>query len=131
MLPCDAVFRPEDDEIAASEAALAAAKPAKPAKSKRRTRSERFAVLNAFVDMGMADLTGAESKVWLILFRDTKAEGTARAGQADIGRRAGIDARSVRRALDTLRSKGMVRVVRRGQLNGGPSVYRVHPVGDA
>jgi len=128
MLPCDAVFRPEDDEVAASEAALAAAKPVKP---KRRTRSERFAVLNAFVDCALADMTGAEAKVWLILFRDTKAEGMARTGQTDIASRAGIDARSVRRALDTLRSKGMVKVVRRGQLNAGPSTYRVHPVGDA
>lgn len=97
------------------------------AKPKRRSRSERFAVLNAFVDMGMAGLTGAEVKVWLILFRDTKANGTARTGQADLARRAGLTIRGVQKVLDKLTTKGMVQVVRRGRLNVGPSVYRVHP----
>jgi hypothetical protein len=47
-------------------------------------------VLNAFTDFALADLTGAEAKVWLILFRDTKAAtGTARTGQTDIARRPG------------------------------------------
>lgn len=89
-------------------------------------RSERFAVLNTFVDFVLAGLTGAEVKVWLILFRDTKAAtGTARTGQADIGRRAGIGLRTVGRALVKLQSKGMLRIVRRGRLNVGPSTYRV------
>jgi len=123
-LPPDSVFRPDDDERPA--------RPAPAAKPKRRTRSERFAVLNTFADCALADLTGAEVKVWLILFRDTKAAtGTARTGQADIARRAGIDARSVRRALDSLQAKGLLQVVRRGRLNAGPSVYRVHPTGPA
>ena len=123
VLPPDATFRPDDEP----------ARPAPAAKPKRRTRSERFAALNAFVDFGIADadLTGAEVKVWLILFRDTKGTGTARAGQTDIARRAGLSRRGVQVALDKLSAKGMVRVVRRGRLNGGPSVYRVHPTGTA
>lgn len=123
-LPPDAVFRPDDDEQST--------RPAPPAKPKRRARSERFAVLNAFVDFGIADadLTGAESLVWLVLFRDTKAAtGTARAGQSDIARRAGLDVRTVRRAVASLESKGMLQTVRRGRLNAGPSTYRVHPTG--
>ena len=108
-------------------------RPAPAAKPKRRTRSERFAALNAFVDFGIADadLTGAEVKVWLILFRDTKGTGTARAGQTDIARRAGLSRRGVQVALDKLNAKGMVRVVRRGRLNAGPSTYRVYPTGTA
>src|SRR5207245_359025 len=78
-LPPDAVFRPDDTE----------GPPPPAATPKRRTRSARFAVLNAFTDFGLADLTGAEAKVWLILFRDAKAAtGTARTGQTDIARRA-------------------------------------------
>lgn len=120
MLPPDAEFRPDDDE------------PTPPAETKRRaTRSGRFAVLNSFTDFALADLTGAEAKVWLILFRDTKGTGTARTGQADIARRAGLEPRTIRRALAALDAKGMIRVVRRGRLNAGPSVYRVHPTGDA
>lgn len=123
-LPADAVFRPDDDENAT--------RPAPPAKPKRGTRSERFAMLNAFADAGLADLTGAEVKVWVILFRDTKAAtGTARTGQADIARRAGLKVRTVRRTLAGLEAKGRVTVVRRGRLNTGPSVYRVHPTGPA
>lgn len=95
-------------------------------KGGRRGRSERFAILNAFTDFALAGLTGAEVKVWLILFRDTKATtGTARTGQADIARRAGIGQRTVRRALVKLEALGMLRTVRRGRLNVGPSTYRV------
>ncbi len=123
ILPPDAVFRPDIDEQPAA--------PAPTAKPKRHARSERFADLNAFVDMGMAALTRSETKVWLVLFRDTKGSGTARTGQSDIARRGGLEPRTVRRALASLEAKGMVRVVRRGRLNGGPSVYRVHPTGTA
>jgi hypothetical protein len=86
ILPPDAVLRPDDHE----EAAL----PAPAGKPKRRSRSERFAMLNAFADFGLTGPTGAETKVWLILFRDVKAAtGTARTGQANIARRAGLSRR--------------------------------------
>ncbi len=125
ILPPDATFRPDAEDEPA--------RPTSPSKPKRRSgKGERFAVLNAFVDAALAELTGAEAKVWLILFRDTKAAtGTARTGQADIARRAGIDARTVRRVLVALEAKGMIRIIRRGRLNGGPSTYRVHPTGTA
>ena len=129
ILPPDAVLRPDDDEIAATAAARQAARPTPAAKPKRRTRSERFAVLNAFVDFGVADakLTPAEALVWLVLFRDTKANGLARTGQTDIARRAGLSVRGVKKAIRALNAKGMVHVLNRGRLNVGPSVYRVHP----
>ena len=122
ILPPDATFKPD-----AEPTRPAAAKPQRPGK-----RSERFALLNAFADFALAGLTGSEVKVWLILFRDTKAAtGTARTGQEDIARRAGIDARSVRRALESLQTRGMVRLVRRGRLNVGPSHYRLAATGTA
>ena len=133
ILPPDAVLRPDDDEIAATAAARQAARPTSAAKPKHRTRSERFAALNAFVDFGIADakLTPAEAIVWLVLFRDTKANGLARTAQADIARRAGLDVRTVRRAVASLEAKGMLQIVRRGRLNAGPSTYRVHATGFA
>lgn len=89
-------------------------------------RGSRFALLNAFADYGMAGLTGAQVKVWLALFRDTKSNtGTARTGQADLARRAGVNVRTVRRALLVLERKGLFQVVRRGRLETGASVYRV------
>ena len=123
-MPPDAVFRPDDDERSA--------RPASAAKPKRRSPSERFAALNAFSDCALAELTGAETKVWLILFRDTKAAtGTARTGQANIAHRAELKPRMVRYALASLEAKGLVQLVRRGRLNAGPSTYRVHPTGTA
>lgn len=122
ILPADAVFRPDADEHPVRPAAV---------KARRPIRSERFAVLNSFADCALADLTGAEAKVWVVLFRDTKKTGTARTGQADIGRRAGLSVRGVRKAIRGLERKGLLTVRRRGRLNAGPSVYQVHPVGPA
>lgn len=118
ILPPDAVLRPNAED-----------EPPRPAQPKRRTRAARFAVLNDFADFGLAGLTGAETKVWLLLFRDTKATGAARTGQTDLARRAGLSVRAVKQALKGLRRKGLADVVRRGRLNCGPSVYRLHPTG--
>lgn len=124
-LPPDAVLRPDEEPPVPGTKPT----PSKPAARQRRGRSERFATLNAFVDMGMADLTGAEAKIWLILFRDTKDTGTARTGQADMARRAGICQSAAKKAIRSLLAKGFLRVVHRGRLNVGPSVYRVHSTG--
>lgn len=137
-------FRADDDEpepatVSPSPSPPAAGASAGRGRGKRGggkgihpNRSSRFATLNAFVDFGMTTgkLNGAEVKVWLILFRDTKGNGTARTGQADIARRAGLDERTVRRAIASLAKKGFVGIVLRGKLNAGPSTYRVHPTGN-
>jgi hypothetical protein len=94
----------------------------------RRRTADRFAVLNAFLDMTAADLTRAEIVVWLILYRDTKADGVARTAQSDIARRAGTADRNVRRALDRLIELGLVRIVWQGGFRKGSSVYAVEPV---
>lgn len=118
-LPADATLRADDEPD----------RPTPPTRAKRRSRSERFAALNAFTDFALAKLTGAETKIWLILFRDTKRTGTARTGQADIARRAGMSGRAVKLAVRSLKAKGFLQVVHRGRLNAGPSVYRIHPTG--
>lgn len=113
VLPADAVLVPDNE-------------PPKPSSTKKQPRGERFTKLNSFVDATLAELSGAEAKVWLILFRDTKAKtGTARTGQADIARRAGLSVRSVKNAVKSLRDKGLLKVRRRGRVNAGPSVYVV------
>ena len=99
-------------------------------KAARRRAAERWEILNAFVDFTMARLTPARVRVWLVLFRDTKPDGLARTGQADVARRAGVSVRTVQRAVAALTAAGLVRVVRRGRLNGGPSVYAVRGAAD-
>lgn len=95
--------------------------------ARKRTSKLRFEVLNTFVDGGMADLSRAELSVWLILFRDTKPDGTARASLDDLARRGGFDRRSASRAVGSLKNRRMLQIVKKGGLNQGPSTYRVFP----
>jgi DNA-binding MarR family transcriptional regulator len=99
------------------------------AKSKpfRRNTADRFAVLNAFVDFTMQELSRAEALVWLVLYRDTK-DGTARTSQTDIARRAGVNVRTVKRAIAGLHRRGLLVLVHRGSLRRGPSTYRLRPL---
>jgi Winged helix-turn-helix DNA-binding len=127
-LPTDAVLR--SDEYKAPAPKEHNRTHEKRQAGRRSGRGERFAVLNAFTDCSLAGLTGGAAKVWLILFRDTKAAtGTARTGQADLARRAGLSERAVRYALTALETKGLVVVVRRGKLSAGPTTYRVCATG--
>lgn len=101
--------------------------PLKPAAAGRRPErpAGRFAEVNAFIDFTMGGLTPAARSVWLILWRDTKPNGLARTGQADLARRAGVSDRSVRAALAELTVAGLLKVVRRGGVMAGASTYRV------
>lgn len=92
-------------------------------KPKRKT-GERFAVLNAFVDFTLADLSRAEIVVWLVLYRDTR-DGTARTSYDDLARRAGCNRRNVGREVRRLEQRGLLKVVHRGGLGRGVSRYRV------
>ena len=84
-------------------------------------------MLNRFVDTTLAGVSGAEVKVWLVLYRDTM-DGQAKVAHADIARRCGIHPSTVKRALRRLKARGLVEVVYQGGLNRGPSVYRVYGV---
>ncbi len=88
---------------------------------------ERFVgMLNPLVDLLLRDLTPAEVKVWLILYRDEKG-GVSRTSHADLARRAGVSTRAVVRALSKLRDRKLVERVRRGRMNVGISVHRLLP----
>ncbi|HVA50206.1 MAG TPA: helix-turn-helix domain-containing protein [Pirellulales bacterium] len=98
-------------------------------KSKAKRKSgDRFAILNAFVDFTAVSLPRAELLVWFTLFRDTKPDGLARTSQADLARRAGVNLRTVKRAVASLEDRGLLKIVRRGGLRRGVSSYRVRPL---
>lgn len=104
----------------------------KPATSKPKAsttakpvKGERFKMLNKFVDYDMASLTGAETRVWLKLFRDTKQDGIARTGMSDIATRTGLSRRHVMEAVKKLVAKKRIEVVSVGTFYSGPSEYRV------
>lgn len=90
-----------------------------------KPNSNRWSQFNGFVDATLRDLTPSEVRVWLVLFRDVKSTGTAKTGQSDIARRAGLSQRMVRYALTSLVKKGLVKVVRQGRIGLGASVYKV------
>jgi DNA-binding MarR family transcriptional regulator len=96
-------------------------------KTTKRQSTLRFETLNAFVDSGMHNLSRAELAVWMILFRDTKRNGTAGASLEDLARRGGMDRQTASRAVGKLARRKMLQVVKRGGLNSGPSIYRVFP----
>ena len=96
-------------------------------KTSRRESRLRFETFNAFVDTAMANLSRAELALWLILFRDTKRDGTARSSLDDLAPRGGINRQTASRAVGRLARRKMLQVQRRGGLNCGPSTYRVFP----
>jgi len=95
---------------------------------KRKNTGDRFAVLNAFIDVTLAGLTRSEIAVWLILYRDTR-DGTVRTSQENIAKRSGTSVRHVKRAVASLTAAGLLTEVFRGGLNRGPSRYRVNSLG--
>jgi len=93
-------------------------------KPNRRKTGNRFAVLNSFVDTAAAKLSRSEILVWMILYRDTRND-ISRTSQVDIARRAGTSTRTVCRAINRLRKRGLLIMIYQGGLNRGPSKYKV------
>jgi hypothetical protein len=96
-------------------------------KGARRKTGDRFAVVNGFLDFTAGRLSRGEALTWLLLWRDTKPDGTARTSIADLARRIGADPSTAKRAVKVLTKAGLLAVVYRGSLRRGPSLYRVHP----
>lgn len=72
----------------------------------------------------MRDLTPAQTKVWLILFRDTR-KGIARTSQADIARRSGLQRPTVSTTIGELEQLGLIQTTHQGGINRGMSQYRI------
>lgn len=92
--------------------------------SATRKGTERFAVLNRFVDTNMTDLTGADVKTWICLYRDVR-NGVAETSVSYISKRAGLSERIIKKSLKKLKDKGFIEVIRRGAPGIGSSRYRI------
>lgn len=97
--------------------------PSIPLSRKRRKPSERFRILNAFVDYHIKHLSRKEIAVWMVLYRDCR-DGTACTSQGKIAFCGGMCPRSVRNAISALTKRGLLEIVYQGGLNRGPSIYR-------
>jgi len=97
-------------------------------KPAHRKTGDRFAVVNAFLDFSAGELSRAEALTWLLLWRDTKPDGTAKTSIADLARRIGANPSTVKRAVAALVKADFLTVIYRGSLRRGPSAYRVRPL---
>ncbi len=88
--------------------------------------SNRFAILNEFIDSGMLGLPPLQSLVWLVLYRDARGN-VAEVSASYIARRIGVVRRSVTRALKGLRDRDLICILKRGGLNKGANTYLIHP----
>jgi len=103
-------------------------KPSKPQAKPPRLPSvtgERFQTINTFVDVIMRDLSDRAAKAWIILWRDTKPNGLAATGIADLARRMGCSHATAKRAVAELRGRHLMVVESLGGIGRGPSVYRL------
>lgn len=90
----------------------------------------RWALLNGFVDAGMAGLELSDMAVWLVLFRHARADGAATVARTEIVRRVGCDKKTVTAALRRLMAAGWLVRLRRGGPAGGVGLFRVqNPAG--
>ncbi len=87
---------------------------------------EWFRNLAAFVDEGVRTLSRSELAVYLILMRDTRPDGTARAGLDDLAKRGGMSKRSASRGVQSLVNRGVLRIIRHG-VPGKPTIYTIFP----
>jgi DNA-binding MarR family transcriptional regulator len=77
----------------------------------------------------MAGLTPRQTKVWLVLFRDSR-EGVARTAQNYIAKRTGLRRPTVSAVIGELAALGLIRIVHAGGLNQGISEYEVRALVD-
>lgn len=91
-----------------------------------RVTGERFQTINNFVDVIMRDLSDRAAKAWIVLWRDTKPNGLASTGIADLARRMGCSHATAKRAIAELRGRDLLAIEALGGIGRGPSVYRLN-----
>jgi DNA-binding MarR family transcriptional regulator len=94
--------------------------------SKQRYYRLWFQNLAGFVDQGVRTLSRSELATYLILLRDTKPDGTSRAGLNDLAERGGMSRWSASRAVRSLVAKGVLTIVRPGRA-GKATLYTIFP----
>lgn len=95
----------------------------------RRRSTLRFEFLNLFVDFGItaAQLTPSAVAVWLVMFRHATPDGYTEVSINAVSESSGICRRTVMRALAELRSRAMLKTVKKGGINRGSSRYILFP----
>lgn len=93
-------------------------------KRKDSTR-RRWAVLNSFVDEGMASLEASDVAVWLALYRHARSDGVATVARARLVALTGLAPGTVKASLARLSEAGWIVRKQRGGPVGGTAKYRI------
>ncbi|WP_169980914.1 helix-turn-helix domain-containing protein [Tautonia rosea] len=86
-----------------------------------------MSLLHGLADVDMRDLNRSEMVVYLALLRDTKPDGTARAGLSDLATRGGMSRSSTIRAVQSLVDQGKITIVKPG-VPGKATLYTLLPL---
>jgi hypothetical protein len=116
--------------LATEPAATPANGTAAASKKRHATNGDRWAMLNAFVDVIAPRLTLVERAVWLVMFRHTRG-GTCDTSERAIATQARIDKASAGKALRRLVELGLAWPVFKSNSKGTSSRYGLHPRPDA
>ena len=91
--------------------------------AKSTKKSNRWLQLNSFVDDQMKSIKGQSAKlVWFVIFRHTN-NGIAKINHQRIADSIGVSTDTVKRAINTLKEQGSLKIVHQGGWNRGPSTY--------
>jgi len=119
-VPAPPVYTPQELEQIAARKKLQAKK-----QQRKDAARRRWALLNRFVDEGMASLERSDVAVWIVLFRHAGADGVATVARARLIELTRLAPRTVKVSFQRLMQAGWVERMRRGGPVGGVAVYRV------
>ena len=119
-VPAPPVYTPQELEQIAARKKLQAKK-----QQRKDAARRRWALLNRFVDEGMASLERSDVAVWIVLFRHAGADGVTSVSKSRLASVTGQDPKTVTVALRRLAGAGWISRLRRGGPTDGCAVYRV------
>jgi hypothetical protein len=100
----------------------------KPATEAREKSRRRFATYNTFTDSVARFVPPAPREVWRVLWRFADADtNQLEVRVADVAARLNFDDRTVERGLKWLMVSGLLKRIRRGTRQTGPSLYWLDP----
>jgi hypothetical protein len=92
--------------------------------TQRHPAKDKVLDYNRFIDDALKGLDPMTAVVWLVLFRFARG-GTTWASQETIAQRMGVDPKTVMRHIKILKTKQLVRVVKKGSRGGRANTYQL------
>lgn len=96
----------------------------------KRRSNLRFEAINLFFDRGAAEakLSLIAVAVWPPMWRHARPDGRVSVSGERLERSTGLSESSIKRAIAELREKRMLKLVTRGGIGRGASVYLMSPI---